>query len=313
MFKVSNLTVYFKHNNEKHYLLKDICFNLNKGDCLGVIGKTGEGKSTLAKSLIKIYDNNVFEETNNIYLNNIPFDKSWRGKKISILFQNPNTYLNPLMKIGKQISEMLTIHYKFKKKQAKLETINYMKKVGLENCEKLYNCYPYEISGGMQQKICLCIALICNPDVLILDEFASYLDSKSKAEILSLIKNIQIEQNLVIIMISHNLNEIYSICNKIAVMKNGAMVEFATTNEIIFNPIHPYTVELLNDYLRFYENVQLYSAPTNDENSEIPPITMISDTHYIRSSSIQIKKFHECMPINIKDIKEKVYEHLNNK
>ena len=111
MIKVNNLTTYFLSNNNKTYLLRDICFSLNDGDSLGIIGKCGDGKSMLAKSLLQIYDNDVYKEKGNIYINNELFNDSFRGKKISLIFQNPNTFLNPLMKVGKQIDEILRYHH----------------------------------------------------------------------------------------------------------------------------------------------------------------------------------------------------------
>lgn len=307
MFKVTNLSIYYNNNKEKHFLLQDICFSLNKGDCLGIIGKSGAGKSTLAKALLKIYENNVIEESGDIHLNGIPFDSSFRGKKICLLFQNPNSYLNPLMKVGKQISEMLTTHLKFNKKEAKLKSIEFMKKIGLTNAEKLYNYYPYELSGGMQQKVSLCIALVCNPDILILDECSSYLDNKSKKDILSTIKELQKENNFTIIMISHDLNEIYYLCNKIAIMNDGQMIEFGTKNEILSSPLHPHTIELLYDYLRFYENIDYdYYVPSTF--TYIPNITMLSDTHYVRLPILQTK----VKPSNFDEIKERIYERLEN-
>lgn len=305
MFKVIGLSAYY--TTEKRYLLKDISFSLDKGDCLGIIGKSGAGKSTLAKALLNIYENNVFEKSGSIYLNNMPFETGFRGKKICILFQNPNTYLNPLMKVGKQISEMLIIHFKMNKKEAKLKTIKFMEKVGLFNADKIYNYYPYEISGGMQQKVCLCISLICNPDVLILDECTSYLDYNSKKEIISIIRELQKESNFTIIMISHDLNEIYSLCNKIAIMKDGQIVEFGKRDEILSSPFHHYTLELLHDYLRFYENID-YIYPTQANSNYESKITMISDTHYVRLQDAQISTLNN----SLNEVKEKIYEYLEN-
>lgn len=313
MFEVKNLTLYHNIKNSKIYLLKDICFSLERGDCLGVLGKSGAGKSTLAKALLKIYDQNIIEETSSIYLDKILFNNSFRGKRISIIFQNPNTYLNPLMKIGKQIDEMLITHLKLSKKEAKLQTIQFMKKAGLPDVEKLYNYFPYEISGGMQQKVCLCIALICNPDVLILDECTSYLDFKSKTEILYLIKTLQKEKKFNIIMISHDLNELYYTCNKLAIMRKGQMIEFGNKDEIISNPIHPHTIELLNDYLRFYENVDVYTCPSFDLNLEkIQSIKNISETHYVRNIYMEDANLKISTPQNMIEIKEKIYEYLNS-
>ena len=313
MLEVKNLTIYSIRNNIKNYLLKDICFTLNDGDCLGIIGKSGEGKSTLCKSILGIYDNNVFLENGIIKINCVDFNKSFRGKKISILFQNPNTYLNPLMKVGKQITEMLTYHYKVSKKEAKLKTLELMEEVGLSNSKSIYNYYPYEISGGMQQKVCLCIALICNPEILILDECTAYLDKDSKKDILQLIKRFQQKRKFTLLMISHNFKEIYSMCNKIAIIRKGQLIEFGNSNEIILHPIHPYTIELLCDYLRFYKDIEQFHCPLmNIELEDSAPITMISNNHFVRSWFLNKNALKIKLPNNIEKIKEEIYENLRN-
>lgn len=311
MLEVNNLFVYLNDNREKRYLLSDICFNLKDGKSLGIIGKSGDGKSTLAKSLLQIYDNNIFCESSSILIDNIPFTPSMRGTVISILFQNPNSYLNPLMKIGKQIEEMLTYHKKLSKNEAKKLVLDFMQKVNLPNPEKLYNYYPYEISGGMQQKVCLCIALICKPKILIIDEGTSYLDFKSKTEILTLIKRFQKEWNFSLILISHDLNEIYAMCNNIAVMQNGILVELGKKDEIILNPVHPYTIELLLNYFQFYDDTSHNCCDYVSENVCRPAdITMVSDTHYVRINYLNNKNVNCNILGNFKTIKEKIYENL---
>ena len=311
MFEVNNLFVYLNNNKEKNYLLQDICFNLKEGESLGIIGKSGDGKSTLAKALLNIYDTNIFCESSSILLNGIPFQNSMRGKIISILFQNPNSYLNPLMKIGKQIEEMLTYHNKLSKKEAKKQVIDLMNKVNLPNPDNLYNYYPYEISGGMQQKVCLCIALICKPKILIIDEGTSYLDFKSKVEILTLIKQFQKEWKFSLILISHDLNEIYTMCDNIAIMRKGHLIELGKKDEIILNPIHPYTIEILSNYLQFYDDIDSYTCPIQSLDDNVPAdITMISETHYVRITYLNKMHTKFNIPSNLKTIKEKTHENL---
>lgn len=313
MLKVKNITVYSKNDNNKIYLLNDISFNLNTGDCLGIFGKSGSGKSTLAKALLEIYDNNVYLEKGQIFVNNDLFNKKFRGTKISLLFQNPNSYLNPLMKIGKQIEEMLTYHEKCSKKEAKIKVLNLMSEVGIENPETIYSYFPNEISGGTQQRICLCISLICNPKILILDECTSHLDKKSKEDILLLIKKLQSKRNFSLIFISHDLKEIYKMCNKIAILRNGFMIEFGNKDEIILNPIHPHTIELLINYLSFHENIESFICPLmNVEILKPAPFTMISDTHYVRNWYFNKQALPIILPRNIEQIKEKIYESLRD-
>ena len=189
-----------------------------------------------------------------------------------------------------------------------------MEKVGLSDAEKLYNYYPYELSGGMQQRICLCIALICEPDILILDECTSFLDSNSKTEILNVIKKIQKERNLTLIMISHDFKELYSMCNKIAIMRNGSLIELGLKDEIILNPIHPYTIELLCNFYSFHESSVYFNCPMmNIEIDNVAPITMISDSHFVRSYYLDKRALKIDIPKNIKEIKEVIYEDFRNK
>lgn len=311
MLKVNALSVCT--SIDKKYLLYDICFSLEDGDSLGVIGKSGDGKSTLAKALLQIYDYNVTKVSGEIFYNNIPFSNNMRGKVFSLMFQNPNTYLNPLMKIGKQIAEMLVYHYKENKKVAKDKAIDLMKKVGLPDPEKLYNYYPYELSGGMKQKVCLCIALICKPKVLIMDESTSYLDKESENEILNLIKQFQKEYGFILIMISHDFKLIYSMCNKIAIMRKGQMIEFGNKDEIILTPNHPYTIELLCNYLSFYKDIENFECPLiNMELEKCPPVTYISKTHYVRSWYLGSNAPNVNYPKNIEKIKEDIYESFRN-
>ena len=307
MFKVENLSLYTINQKEKLSLLNDISFSLNQGDSLGIIGKSGEGKSTLAKALLKIYDKGVFYESGTITLDNNDTQKSDRGKYISIVFQSPNSYLNPSMKVGKQIGEMLIYHFKENKKLAKEKTIKFMEELGIENAKQTYEKYPHEISGGMQQKICLAIALICHPKVVILDESTSYLDEKSKSDILQLLKIMQEKYKFTLIMISHDFKEIYSMCDKIAIIHKGMIVEFGHKDEVILSACHPYSFELLLDYLRYHENIDFESYYySNLENSNSLPILDLSPTHYARVNT------SATMPSNAQIIKEKVYEIIRN-
>lgn len=313
MLEVKNLTLYSLNKNVKNYLLKDICFSLNQGDSLGIISKSGEGKSTLVKALLQIYDHNVMLESGTIEIDNQKFNPSYRGNTISLLPQHPNSYLNPLMKVGRQIDEMLIYHLKENKKVAREKTIEMMNIVGIQNAQEVYNYYPCELSGGMQQRVCLCIALICKPKILILDEATSYLDAQTKESILVLIKSLKEKYNFTLIMISHDFKEIYYLCNKIAIMRKGQLIEFANANEIILNPSHPYTVELLLDYLRYYENTPLFTCPLLEiELQQVPPVIYVSNSHFVRSWYLDSKAPKLDFPKNLSELKEKIYEHIRN-
>lgn len=313
MLKVSNLTIFTEINESKKYLLKDICFSLNSNDSLGIIGKSGDGKSTLCKSLLGIYDSNVYFESGEILIDGEKFQKDFRGKKIILIFQNPNSYLNPLKKVGKQIDEMLIYHFKENKKVAKEKSIKMMEELKIENAEEIYNYYPNELSGGMQQRICLCIALICHPQIIILDECTSYLDTKTKQNIIETIKSLQIKYKFSLIYISHDFREIYSLCNKVAIMRKGQMIEFGPIKEILLNPSHPYTIELLLDYLRYHKNVLPFTCPLMEiEVQQIAKPTYITSSHYVRSWYLDKRALPIKLPPNLKSLKEEIYEIIRN-
>ena len=306
MLTVNNLSSYYTHNKTKHYILKDITFHLNEGDCLGIIGKSGDGKSTLAKSLIQITDSNTKIEFKDLLINNKDLNQKYRGKKISLLFQNPNSYLNPLMKIGEQISEMLIYHFETKKVIAKSKSLEFMKEVGIDDVEKVYNLYPHQLSGGMQQRICLCISLICNPQILILDECTSFLDKETKINILNLLKHLQSKYHFTLILISHDFNEIKFLCNKVAVMRKGEIVEFGMIDEVINSPRHPYTMEILYDYLRYYQNVEKISFEYISSQNITENIT---STHFVKRVELIDKNCIKQFQLN----EVKLHETLRNK
>lgn len=309
MLTVKNLSVYFNNNNEKSYLLKDISFSINENDSLGIIGKSGDGKSTLAKALLNIYDKNVYLESGVLTLNNEQITKKHIGKKISLVFQNPNSYLNPNMKVGKQIQEMLLIHCKENRKVSKEKTLNIMEEMGIENPKEVYNYYPYQISGGIKQKISLCIAFICNPDVVILDEALSYLDKKSKEEIFSLLKKLKEKYKFILIFISHDFKEIYQLCNKIAVIKKGRIVEMGLNDEIVFNAKHIYTQELLYYFVRYYKNVPLISFNEKEENIDNSKLVKLNATHYFINYQ---PNGHSGLAEMPSALKENLYEIIRN-
>lgn len=304
MLTVKRLSAY-TFNNKRSHLLKDISFSINKNDSLGIIGKSGDGKSTLAKALLNICDKNVYIESDGIFLNDEQLNKKHIGKKISLVFQNPNSYLNPNMKVGMQIQEMLLIHCKDDKKIAKEKTLTTMKEVGIENASEVYDYYPYQISGGIKQKICLCIAIICKPEVVILDEALSYLDEISKEEIFCLLNTLKEKYNFTLIFISHDFKEIYKLCNKIAVIKKGSIIEFGLKDEVIFNARHPYTLELLYYFVRYYKNIPLISFTEKCEDSESLGDIKLSETHYFKN--FQPSDYADLIK-KISALKENIYE-----
>ena len=187
--------------------------------------------------------------------------ESIRGRDIGMIFQDPMTSLNPTIRIGEQISESLVKHQKLSKQEAKQQALEMLKLVGIPNSEARYNQYPHEFSGGMRQRVMIAIALACRPALLIADEPTTALDVTIQAQILNLMKNMQERFGSSIILITHDLGVVAGMCDRVAVMKDGVIVETGTTEEIFENPQHPYTLKLLNALPRLDEKKKAKPAP----------------------------------------------------
>lgn len=255
---VKNLKTEFISNKKSLPIIKDINFSLKKGKILGIVGESGCGKSVTVNTIINLLPNNAkiangeiefFDGEKNIKLNELKqYGKefrSLRGNKISMIFQDPMSALNPVYTIGNQITEVLHEHYKLTKKEAKIKAIEMLNKLGIENAESRINDYPHQFSGGQRQRILIAIAMICNPDILIADEPTTALDVTIQAQILDLIDRLRKEHNTSVILITHDLGVIAQIADDVAVMYAGEIVEIGSVSQIFDNPKHPYTRSLL--------------------------------------------------------------------
>lgn len=244
-------------------------FNLDAGRVLGIVGESGSGKSVTAYSIMQI-----LAGTGKIVSGSIKFNgqelvgipeakmKEIRGNKISIIFQDPMTSLNPTYTIGHQLMEAILLHTDRNKEQARERAIEMLRLVNVNEPEKRMNQYPYEFSGGMRQRVMIAMALACEPDILIADEPTTALDVTIQAGILELMKNIQKELGMAIILITHDLGVVAQMCDEIIVMYAGSICEQGTADEIFYNPRHEYTKGLLR------------SIPTSANNGEkLQPIT----------------------------------------
>ncbi|MDZ5711142.1 ABC transporter ATP-binding protein [Jeotgalibacillus haloalkalitolerans] len=234
-----------------------VSFELPRGKTLGVVGESGSGKSITALSILnllakpgKIKGGEIRFKGENILTYSEKQMREIRGNDISMIFQEPMTSLNPVYTVGQQIMESIRIHQGLNKREAKLKAIEMLKLVGIPSPEKRVDQYPFELSGGMRQRVMIAIALSCNPDMLIADEPTTALDVTIQAQILDLIRELQNKLNMSVMMITHDLGVVAETCDYVAVMYAGQVVEFADVRTLFKNPKHPYTVGLLNSLPR---------------------------------------------------------------
>ena len=238
-----------------------ISYDLGYNEVMGVVGESGSGKSVEAYSIIgllqnpgKVIGGSITFEGEDLLAYTPEQMRQFRGNKVSMIFQNPMTCLNPVYTIGNQLMEALTVHDdKITKEEARARAIEMLEKVGINNAEKRINQYPHEFSGGMRQRAMIAMALICKPKLLIADEPTTALDVTIQAQILELMKELQKKENTSIIFITHNLGVVAEICDKVSVMYAGRIVEQAKVEELFYNPQHPYTKGLLASQPRLDE------------------------------------------------------------
>ena len=269
MLEVNDLRTSFFTPAGEVKAVNGVSFYLDHGKVLGIVGESGSGKSVTAYSIMQI-----LEKTGKIVSGSIKFNgqelvdagekvmKTIRGNKISIIFQDPMTSLNPTYTIGKQLMEAIMLHTPRNRKQARERAIEMLQLVNINEPEKRMKQYPFEFSGGMRQRIMIAMALACEPDILIADEPTTALDVTIQAQILELMQSLQKELGMAIIMITHDLGVVAQMCDEVIVMYAGSICEQGTADEIFYNPKHEYTKGLMR------------SIPTVDNDDEkLEPIT----------------------------------------
>ncbi|WCF05991.1 ABC transporter ATP-binding protein [Paenibacillus thiaminolyticus] len=269
ILQVNNLSVTFLTRDKEIQAVRDVSFELKQGETLGIVGESGSGKSVTARSIMRLLPSSVsyMREGEVIFLGkNVEnyTDKemeSIRGRDMGMIFQDPMTSLNPTMTIGRQIEEGLIKHQKLSAAAAKKQAIEMLKLVGIRNSERRYHQYPHEFSGGMRQRVMIAIALACRPALLIADEPTTALDVTIQAQILNVMKHMQQQLGTSIILITHDLGVVAGLCDRVVVMKDGAVVETGTTEEIFARPQHPYTRKLLGALPRLNEKKKPKPAP----------------------------------------------------
>ncbi|MDQ0661005.1 peptide/nickel transport system ATP-binding protein [Paenibacillus sp. W2I17] len=271
LLKVNDLSVSFHSGESEFQAVREVSFEVRKGETLGIVGESGSGKSVTARSIMRLLASPPSQMKNGEILfkgvdlaNKTQKEmESIRGRDIGMIFQDPMSSLNPTIKVGKQISESLIKHQKVSKREAKKQAIAMMERVGITRSEIRYNQYPHEFSGGMRQRVMIGIALACRPELLIADEPTTALDVTIQAQILSLMKDMQDQLGTSIILITHDLGVVAGMCDRVVVMKEGQIVETGTTTEIFANPKHPYTIRLLN------------ALPRLDQKKKPKPVSLV--------------------------------------
>jgi len=250
--KIKDLSVDYQMRKETVYAAKNINIEVNKGEILGLVGESGSGKSTVGNAIINLIDEpgkvssgsvilgdlNIHDDPNNIV--------KYRGKKIGLIFQDPQTSLNPILTIGEQLIETIQTHLELNKVEAKTKAINLLKEVGIKDAENRFDNYPHQFSGGMRQRVVISLSLCCEPELLIADEPTTALDVSIQSQILELIKKLTKERNLAVILITHDMGVIAETADRVAVMKNGNIVEIGLTKEILTKPKKTYTKSLVS-------------------------------------------------------------------
>lgn len=253
LMKVTGLKVVLPEKEGGETVIVDgVNLDIPRGKTVGLVGESGCGKSMTARSLMRLLDTPIyikegaieFGETNLTALTEKEMRRI-RGQKISMIFQEPMTALNPSITVGKQVREAILLHQKVSKKEAKDRVIKMFRDVGIPDPELRYKAYPHQLSGGLRQRICIAMAMVLEPELLIADEPTTALDVTVEAQILALMKQLQSSHGMSILMITHNLGVVADICDEVNVMYAGEIVEHAQKAELFHNPRHPYTLGLM--------------------------------------------------------------------
>ncbi|OOZ90822.1 ABC transporter ATP-binding protein [Bacillus cereus] len=268
LLEVKNLKTSFFIESGEVEAVRGVTFRLNKGEVVGIVGESGSGKSVMAKSVMslvtspgKVKEGEILFHNENILSKSEKELRSIRGNQISLISQDPMSALNPVVKIGKQMTEVIIRHQKVKKKEAEQIAVNLLQQVGLSSPEERVKQYPHELSGGMKQRVMIAMAMSCNPDLLIADEPTTALDVTIQAQILDLMKNLKNETNMALLLITHDLGIVAQNCTRVIVMYGGLIMEEGPVLDIFQSPNHPYTKGLLNSLPKISNGVKERLAP----------------------------------------------------
>ncbi|MDO5422263.1 MAG: ABC transporter ATP-binding protein [Eubacteriales bacterium] len=253
LLEVKNLRTEFKREKSTVTAVNDVSFSIDKGEVLGLVGESGCGKSVTSLSIMgllldtsgKVTNGEVLLDGQDLLKLSKKEMRSIRGRKMSMIFQNPMSSLNPCMRVERQITEAILLHNKFSKEQAHKRAYDVLKSVGIPDPDTTLRSYPHQLSGGMSQRVMIAMALSCEPDLMIADEPTTALDVTIQAQILELMLQIKEERNSGILLITHDLGVVAEMCSRVIVMYAGRIVEEAPVKELFADPIHPYTNGLI--------------------------------------------------------------------
>lgn len=264
LLTVKGLKTYFFQASGVSKAVDGVSFNLEKGKTMGIVGESGSGKSVTASSIIRLLPPKIgrivegeieFEGKDVLKLNKKEL-LNFRGKDIAVIFQDPMTSLDPVFKIGSQMVEMICAHQDVTKEEARRMAVEALTKVGIPQPEKRMDSYPYELSGGMCQRVIIAMAVCCKPKLILADEPTTALDVTVQAQVLELLQGLQEEMDTSILLITHNLGVVWKMCDSVMVMYAGKTVEYAETGILYANPMHPYTWGLLDSMPKLSDEVK---------------------------------------------------------
>jgi len=264
LFKIKNLKTFFHTEAGTVKAVNDVSFDIFKGEVLGIVGESGSGKSVTSLSINRLIPNppgeivsgEIIYDGKNLLELSYEEMRKYRGRHISMIFQEPMTSLNPVLRVGAQMNEVLVEHEGISEEEATKKSIEMLDAVGIPEPERRINDYPHQFSGGMRQRIMIAMALQCNPSLLIADEPTTALDVTIQAQILDLMMELKDSRNdAAILLITHDLAVIAETCDRVIVMYGGVIQEIATIDELFKNPLHPYTKALMNSIPKIDQKV----------------------------------------------------------